>query len=103
MRQIWTARNDCVWNDERQTSNGIWWLALGNWQQWHEANKQQKLHRSDQATATVVNSKCERPRLAGLNVTWTWYFMKLIVECLWGVVCAIRMAGLSQRKQGGRE
>jgi hypothetical protein len=84
------ARNDCVWNDERQTSNGIGWLALGNWQQWHEANQQQQLHRSDQAIATVVNSKCERPQLAGLNVTWE-------------AVCAIRMVGLSQRKQGGKE
>jgi len=33
--QIWAARNDCVWTDERQTSNRIGRLALGNWQQWH--------------------------------------------------------------------
>jgi hypothetical protein len=29
--QIWATRNDCVWNDERETLNGIGRLALGNW------------------------------------------------------------------------
>jgi hypothetical protein len=38
--QIWAARNDCVWNVERQTSNCIGRLALSNWKQWHEANQQ---------------------------------------------------------------
>jgi hypothetical protein len=44
--KIWADQNDYVWNEERETSNNIGWLSLGNWQQWHEANLQQQCRRS---------------------------------------------------------